>query len=150
MKKHLGFFFKALKLKVADLRLGKNANSLDLDYNLRLMGLFRPPATQAHHIVGQAYKSREGAGAISILNKHKIDFNSPINGVYLPDCSSGMSAVVHCGSHTAEYAKRISKLLVSADAAGGRDAVLRELDSIRRGLLSGDVEFILNARGVNP
>ncbi len=150
LKKHLGFFFRTLKLKVGDLRLGKNANSLDLDYNLRLMGVFRPPATQAHHIVGQAYATKEGADAIRILNKYNINFNSPINGVYLPDCKNDMSAVVHCGSHTAQYAKRISDLLVNADIAGGRNAVLRELDSIRRSLLNGDVEFILNARGVNP
>ncbi|PAT33092.1 hypothetical protein CLI92_05275 [Vandammella animalimorsus] len=147
VKKHLGFFFKHIKVNVGNLRLGNlNPSSVDLDINMREMGIFRPPGTQAHHIVGKAYDS--GKQAMALLQKHNININSPLNGVYLAGCKSGMSGAVHCGNHTKAYANYVLRELSSADAVGGRDEVLRALDRMRRELLSGEIE--LNTRGINP
>lgn len=123
-----------------------NPSSVDLDINMREMGIFRPPGTQAHHIVGKAYDS--GKQAMALLQKHNININSPLNGVYLAGCKSGMSGAVHCGNHTKAYANYVLRELSSADAVGGRDEVLRALDRMRRELLSGEIE--LNTRGINP
>lgn len=76
-----------------------------------------------------------------------IDINSSMNGVYLPGCKSSMSGSIHCGQHTKAYAKLVYDGLKNAEKNGGRDAILRELDDIRRELLSGDI--LLNSRGAN-
>lgn len=145
VKRYIGFFFKRIKLNVANLRLANlNPNSVDLDINMRAMGLFRPPGTQAHHIVGKAYQS--GKQAMAILKKYNININSPLNGVYLAGCNSSMSGTIHCGNHTKAYADYVLHELLRAD--GNRDDILRALDKIRRELMHGLV--ILNKRGVNP
>lgn len=118
---------------------------MDLDINMRAMGLFRPSGTQAHHIVGKAYDS--GKDAMKILDKYNININSPLNGVYLAGCSSSMSGTIHCGSHTEAYAKYVLRELQLADAIG-REEVIRTMDRIRRELMHGLV--YLNARGANP
>ena len=146
VKKQLGFFFKATKINVSKLKLG-NAHSADfLDNNMKVSGIFRPPGTQAHHVVGKAYPS--GAQTVALLQKRNIDINSPMNGVYLPNCNSSMKGAVHCGLHSEAYADMINNRLLAADARGGRDEILRELDDIRRELLSGLIS--LNSRGINP
>lgn len=76
-----------------------------------------------------------------------IDINSSMNGVYLPGCKSSMSGFIHCGQHTEAYAQLIYTKLADAEKNGGRDAILRGLDDIRRKLLAGDI--LLNSRGAN-
>lgn len=71
-----------------------------------------------------------------------------MNGVYLAGCGSSMKGAVHCGSHTRGYADMIEKRLLIANDRGARDEILKELDDIRRELLSGLIS--LNARGFNP
>ena len=148
VKKHLGFFFRNTKIDVSKLRLGNTANSNDLDVNLRVSGVFRPPGTEAHHIVGKAYSNGAGQGALAMLRKHNIDANSPLNGVYLANRNSTMSGTIHSGLHTEKYALDVSERLVKADSIGGRDRVLQELDDLRREMMSGLIN--LNSRGVNP
>ena len=107
--------------------------------------MFRPPGTQAHHIVGNAYPA--GIDAKALLQKYKIDINSPLNGVYLPGCKSSMRGTVHCGVHTEDYADMVLQRLRDAEIRGGRNAILIELDDLRRELQSGILN--LNSRGVN-
>ena len=76
-----------------------------------------------------------------------LDINFPMNGVCLPGCNSSMSGTVHCGQHTKAYAKLVYDGLKNAEKNGGRDAILKELDDIRRKLLAGDI--LLNSRGAN-
>ena len=146
VKKQLGIFFKGMKVNVKKLRLGNSrADAYDLDINMREVGLFRPPGTQAHHIVGNAYPA--GIDAKALLQKYKIDINSPLNGVYLPGCKSSMRGTVHCGVHTEKYADMVIQRLRDAEIRGGRSAILIELDDLRRELQSGILN--LNSKGVN-
>jgi hypothetical protein len=146
VKKQLGFFFKATKINVAKLKLGQSHSSEALFNNMEVSGIFRPLGTQAHHVVGKAFPS--GQNTVALLQRRNIDINSPMNGVYLPGCNSTMKGAVHCGLHTEAYAKMVEMRLLAADARGGRDEILIELDDIRRDLMSGLIS--LNSRGVNP
>ena len=117
---------------------------------MREVGIFRPPGTQAHHIVGSAFES--GKEAQKILRDYNIDLNSPINGVFLTGCSSSMRGTIHCGSHTKIYADLVLERIESASSIGAthaerRGSILRELHKLREELLSG--EIVLNHRGRN-
>ncbi|MBC5623762.1 RHS repeat-associated core domain-containing protein, partial [Butyricimonas hominis] len=98
-------------------------------------GIPRPANTAAHHIVGSSKKAK---AAKDILDKHKIDIDSYVNGVFLPNNrNSSAPGLLHTGRHTNDYIERVNAEIVAADLAGGKDAVLKQLDQIRKMLLNG-------------
>ncbi|PJA40166.1 MAG: hypothetical protein CO182_08235 [Lysobacterales bacterium CG_4_9_14_3_um_filter_62_6] len=108
-------------------------------------GLKKPPGWAAHHIVGEAYP--EGAAAMAILRRFKIDVNSPLNGVFLPSCGAAGSTgvvglAVHCGKHIHEYEQYVLRELREATSESG---VVNAISRIREELLHGEV--FLNVRG---
>ncbi|WP_310591774.1 RHS repeat domain-containing protein [Bacteroides thetaiotaomicron] len=109
--------------------------SKKLAKNLIEHGIKRPDNTAAHHIVGSGKQAKP---ANDILKKHNIDIDSHVNGVFLPNSSqSSASGLLHTGRHTNDYINRVNEEIVAADQLGGKDAVLRQLDIIREGLLNG-------------
>ena len=89
----------------------------------------------AHHIV--AGDDKRAAGSRAILKKHNIDVNSAENGIYLKhiDPNSKQPGAYHREIHTDAYHKGVEKRLKLADKAGGKEAVLSELESIQSDLL---------------
>jgi hypothetical protein len=109
-------------------------NSKKLSVNMEANGTKRPPQTIAHHIVGSGQRAKP---ARDILVKHKIDIDSHLNGVFLPDGkNSAAPGYVHTGRHTNEYIDRVNTDIVRADGAGGKPAVVKQLEMIREQLLS--------------
>lgn len=108
--------------------------------NLRKAGRYGDRGTDAHHIV--AHTHRGAAPAQAILRKHGIDINSHFNGVWLPRNSSASRArgALHRERGSAltrkSYLDEVNQRVIAADA-GGRAAVLRELQKIRFDLLNG-------------
>ena len=51
VKKQLGFFFKATKINVSKLTLGKSHSSTALSNNMTVSGIFRPPGARKHIIL---------------------------------------------------------------------------------------------------
>ena len=82
--------------------------------------------------------SFSNAISIHITSIVKIDIDSYVNGVFLPNNrNSSAPGLLHTGRHTNDYIERVNAEIVAADLAGGKDAVLKQLDQIRKMLLNG-------------
>lgn len=109
--------------------------SKKLANNLIANGTKRPPNTAAHHIVGSGERAKP---ANDILAKHGIDVDSHVNGVFLPNSgTSSAPGLLHTGRHTNDYIDRVNREIAEADRIGGKDAVIAQLDKIRKALLNG-------------
>jgi hypothetical protein len=94
----------------------------------------------AHHIV--AIGDKAASEAANVLMYLGIDLNGASNGVYLCMRSDVCGGTIHVTKHSPEYYAtvnaRISKAFNStSNYAKQRTAVLKELDSIARDLMSG-------------
>ncbi|MCK7592298.1 Ig-like domain-containing protein [Pseudomarimonas salicorniae] len=128
------------KLKVTGV-----ASSKTLADNLAVIGFPRPAGAQAHHLVG-AVTSYGRRTRDMLANKFSIDVNSPLNGVWLPDCKGPVGVMtIHCGKHTEAYELLVFNELSKATT---RDDAIRVLADIRRQLITG--ELPLNSRGIVP
>lgn len=114
------------------------ASSKTLADNLGVVGFPRPMGAQAHHLVGAV--TDFGRRSRSMLaNKFQIDVNSPLNGVWLPDCNGPVGVMtIHCGKHAEAYEKFVFDQLSSAST---RDEAIIVLADIRRRLLMGDLSL---------
>jgi RHS repeat-associated protein len=145
-KSAFNVFARAYRFKTARLILGAAHDSTVLRSNLIAVLGRAPWGHQAHHIVGKAYA--EGRAAIRILERHRIDINSPLNGVFLPDCdfrqlgTAGMGAVLHCGPHNRKYARYV---LAALNEVGGMNAskrqIINALSRVREELLAGSLRL---------
>ena len=109
-------------------------DSRKLSINLEASGTKRPPQTIAHHIIGSGQRAKP---ARDILEKHKIDIDSHVNGVFLPNgTKSKAPGHLHLGRHTNEYIDRVNADIIRADRMGGKTAVLKQLEMIRTQLLN--------------
>ena len=102
----------------------------------------REVGTDAHHIVAKwHWRHRE---ARRILKKHGIGVNQEINGVFLPRTSKVSKApgALHAEKGSAltnrVHMDAVTERISQADARGGKEAVLRELATIRKKLLDAD------------
>ncbi|WP_313318754.1 RHS repeat-associated core domain-containing protein, partial [Pseudomonas sp.] len=112
-----------------------------LGKNLESSGVPRPQNTAAHHIVGDSAKL--AAPARAILNKHGIDVDGAANGVFLPNrfnTDVSVPGILHNGKHPNSYFESVNKIIANADAAGGKDAVLKAIGNIRQKLLDAPRE----------
>lgn len=101
----------------------------------------RPQNTAAHHIVGDSAKL--AAPARAILNKHGIDVDGAANGVFLPNrfnTDISVPGILHNGKHPNSYFESVNKIIANADAAGGKNAVLKAIGNIRQKLLNAPRE----------
>jgi hypothetical protein len=104
-----------------------------LGKNLEANGIKRPNDSVAHHIVGSGKRAK---GAKDILKKHDIDIDSHKNGVFLPNGpNSKAPGHIHTGRHTNNYIDAVNEDIIAADKLGGKEAVERQLEIIREGLL---------------
>ncbi len=107
-----------------------------LGKNLESSGVTRPQNTAAHHVVGDSAKL--AAPARAILTKHGIDVDGAANGVFLPNrfnTDASVPGILHNGKHPNSYFESVNEILANADAAGGKDAVLKAIGNIRQKLL---------------
>jgi hypothetical protein len=89
----------------SDAVLVHNACAKDLAANLEAAGEFRPPDTDAHHIV--ARNDPRAARARAILQRENIDLDDAANGVFL-------DSSVHDGLHTDLYYQTLTRELEGA------------------------------------
>ena len=101
-----------------------------------------PYANAAHHIV--PWNDSRTAVARAILDSYKIDYNSAVNGVFLPRIRNGHEgdAALHSGTHLDEYTNEINKRLVAANEEAEKNGhdqkiIVNELNRIRFDLLNG-------------
>jgi hypothetical protein len=81
-----------------------------------------------------------------LMNKFDIDVNSPLNGVWLPDCKGPVGVMsLHCGKHAEAYERFVFSQLSGANT---REEAISALAEIRRLLMHG--ELPLNSVGVLP
>lgn len=113
-------FAKARKFKI-----GYGHSPTTLGHNLEVFGFSRLAGDRAHHIVPGGEKFASAVGARQILDAHKIDINSPLNGAFV-------DKVVHRGRHAERYSDAIFVRLKAADTHGGADAVRAELQLIQQ------------------
>jgi hypothetical protein len=112
-----------------------------LRQNIIKTGSYPDDLVDAHHIVARNLDRAQPAR--DVLGKHSIDIDNAMNGVYLPkNASSRARGALHeQKGHTLrasdEYIDAVNNRIIAADAAGGRAAVLRELQKIRSQLLDG-------------
>ncbi|WP_415639464.1 RHS repeat-associated core domain-containing protein, partial [Pseudomonas plecoglossicida] len=107
-----------------------------LGKNLESSGVTRPQNTAAHHVVGDSAKL--AAPARAVLTKHGIDVDGAANGVFLPNrfnTDASVPGILHNGKHPNSYFESVNEILANADAAGGKDAVLKAIGNIRQKLL---------------
>jgi len=84
-----------------------------------------------HHIV--AFDAWRAQGARDILTKFGIDFNSGVNGAFLP-VVEGKVACNHNTLHTKVYYETVEKMLKEATS---KEEAIEILDEIREMLLKG-------------
>lgn len=125
LKKHMDAMFEA----TGDMRFYK------------LVGENIPKRTvAAHHIV--AIGDKAATEAVNILMYLGIDLNGASNGVYLCMRSNVCDGAIHVTKHSPEYYATVNARISqafnsSSNYAKQRTAVLKELDSIARDLMSG-------------
>jgi len=110
---------------------------------LKTAGIPNPPyKNAAHHIV--PWNDPRALDARNILDDFGIDYNSASNGVFLPMEVNQYTgdAVLHVGSHSADYVNAITNSLEEVVAAGGTKAdILSALNKMREGLLNGTLKL---------
>ena len=96
----------------------------------------------AHHIV--PWDHEKAARAREILDYYGIDYNSAVNGVFLPMKRNGHegSASIHSGGHTDEYVEAVNSRIEQAHELANKDKsnysiIVDELNKIRADLLNG-------------
>ena len=91
----------------------------------------RPNNSAAHHIIPEG--AARAKPARDILDKHKIDYNDAVNGVFLPNKNNtdGLAGILHNGRHPNEYIDEINRRIISADKLGGKQGVIDELANIK-------------------
>ena len=106
-------------------------SSCQLAKAMEKAGISRPVNSAAHHIVPETAKRAELAR--NILEKHGININSELNGVFLPNAQNtdGLAGIFHNGRHPNEYVDAINKRISEADVINGKLGVLKELNVIR-------------------
>ncbi len=106
-------------------------SSTALRRNLKLIGASKNCSScQAHHIIPGGEKFASAIASRSILNRHNIDINSFMNGVWV-------GKINHNGRHVEEYSQAIFNRIHSAERAGGKSAVYTELKSLQQEIQSG-------------
>ena len=129
LRKFIGLY---KKVDLSQLKLGLNHSSNVLAHNLKVCGVNKPAGAATHHIVGDSQRAWE---AKRVLKRMDIDVNSPVNGVFLPMDGSTAIGSLHLGRHLDNYIDEVNERILDA-AAGGRDAVLKELADIKLDLLT--------------
>ncbi|SDW88375.1 Protein of unknown function [Marininema mesophilum] len=108
---------------------------------LKSAGVKTPPyANAAHHIV--SWKEKKAAEARRILDKFGIEYDSAVNGVFLPYKAGEKyagSEALHIGSHGRSYYDEINRRLREIEAHPGstQKDIVNELNEIRKDLMSG-------------
>ncbi len=106
-------------------------------------GVSSPPYRfAAHHIV--PWNDPRTSRARDILDKYDIDYNSAANGVFLPMEKNKYTGntTLHIGNHGESYATTINSRILEADKEyGTKDAIIKELNSIREELLNGTLQL---------
>lgn len=101
-----------------------------------------PYKNAAHHIV--PWNDPRALDARNILDDFNIDYNSASNGVFLPMEVNEYTgdAVLHIGSHSADYVTKVTSTLEEVVAAGGtKDDIISALNGLREGLLNGTLKL---------
>ncbi|MEV5436012.1 AHH domain-containing protein [Streptomyces sp. NPDC052682] len=107
-----------------------NCDSRKLGRALERSGEARPDdVMQAHHIIPCGCKKVKQAW--KVLQKHNIDIDSEVNGVW-------MSHQGHRGTFVHSYYRYINDEVLAADARGGRQAVLDFLSKTKEELAAVD------------
>ncbi len=101
-----------------------------------------PYTYAAHHIV--PWNHKKAVKARKILDYYGIDYNSAVNGVFLPTERNGHegSASIHSGGHTKEYIEAVNSRIEQAHKSANKDKsnysiIVNELNKIREDLLNG-------------
>ena len=127
------------------LKVTGDPSSTVLGDNLGVIGFPRPPGAQAHHLIGKVTEFGKKS-RILLADKFKIDVNSPLNGVWLPDCKGPVGVMtMHCGKHAEAYERFVFNRL---SLARTRDEAIVALAEVRRLLIHGELN--LNSAGVLP
>ena len=108
-----------------------------LGKNMEAAGVKRPTNSTPHHIAGDT--SAASLPGRNILAKNGIHSDDAANGVFLPNrfnTDSSVPGILHNGRHPDSYIRAVNDRLSLADAAGGKQAVLKELDALRQELLN--------------
>ena len=111
------------------------SNSQKLADNMENAGMGKkPPGYAAHHLIPATDPNAQDAR--DILNKHGIDINSELNGVYLPTLNNttATQGIEHNGRHPKIYSEKINDLITDANIRGGKQEVLNELINIKNTL----------------
>ena len=106
-----------------------------LGKNMEAANVARPANATPHHIAGDT--SAASLPGRDILAKHGIDADDAVNGVFLPNRNNvdpSVPGILHNGRHPDTYINAVNKRLATADARGGKQAVLQELGAIRQTL----------------
>ena len=118
--------------------LKKNMNKANRDlakhYGYQNRAWHKVKGSAAHHIVAGTGKRAEPAR--KVLQKYGINIDGADNGIYLKHmckCSNQPGAY-HREIHTDVYYQNVNARIMNADRRG-KQAVLKELDSIRNDLL---------------
>ena len=106
-------------------------------------GVSNPPYGNAvHHIV--PWNDSRAKEARDILDEYGIEYNSAANGVFLPTEKNEYTgnATMHVGNHSKEYITEITNRIRQAEQEyGTKEAVVKELNSIREDLLNGTLQL---------
>lgn len=105
-------------------------HSAELRKKMVAAGKTANPGDHAHHLVPSTHAG--GKDARKILDKHGIDFNDAVNGVFL-------SPSVHAPLHTTKYMKEITKRIKRASKS--RQEVLDALKKIEQDILNGNFPY---------
>ncbi|MDC2866503.1 AHH domain-containing protein [Bacillus sp. BP-3] len=113
---------------------------------LKDAGIQPPPyRNAAHHIV--PWKDRKAIEAQELLEEFGIHHDSAANGVFLPMVKKEINPYVttetlHIGSHSAEYADEVARVLKEVKEYGGTQAdAIAALHDIRIRLLKGSLDL---------
>lgn len=106
-------------------------------------GISNPPyKNAAHHIV--PWNDPRAVGIRDILDEYEIDYNSAVNGVFLPMEENAYTgdAAKHVGNHSKEYIRLVQKRLQDVvDADGSADDIVSTINLIRKELLEGTIKL---------
>ncbi|MEE1257403.1 MAG: AHH domain-containing protein, partial [Lachnospiraceae bacterium] len=106
-------------------------------------GVSNPPyGNAAHHIV--PWNDSRAKEARDILDEYGIEYNSAANGVFLPTEKNEYTGntTMHVGNHSKEYITEITNRIRQAEQDyGTKEAVVKELNSIREDLLNGTLQL---------
>jgi len=111
-------------------------SSAQLTRSMEKAGMKKPENTAAHHIIPEKDIEAQDARDILAQEDVDIDINGAENGVYLPTPKNdgSVSGIIHSGRHPKIYGQKVNDRINDAYEIGGKPAVIKELDKIKKEL----------------